>query len=165
MWQEHTGDLAKEKQMKSRDALALSLVGPGMYVLTANAATPPDACSLLTPAQVSAVLGIAVKAGGPSPDNSLCDWPPPSATNSKAVEVAVSDTTNWPLIKGPGGEGEQRTPVTGLGDDAVYLKTAGRTMLYVKKGKVEYYVLVRGFPPDEVKTTEKILAQKILPKL
>jgi hypothetical protein len=132
-----------------------------------HAAPLPDACSLLTAVQVTDALGIAVKAGTPSPfDSSLCDWPPPGPSNTKEVEVSISDTTNWSLIKGPSGAaGEERTPVSGLGEDALYLKTAGQTMLYVKKGKVEFYVRVHGFPPDQVKVKEKALAQDILAKL
>ena len=65
----------------------------------------------------------------------------------------------------PAGAGVETTPVNGLGDDAFYLKTAGETMLYVKKAKLEFFVLVHGFPVDQVKTKEKTLAQQILTKL
>jgi len=132
----------------------------------AQAAALPDACSLLTPAQVNAVLGISVKAGEPSPGNILCEWPPPSPTNTKRVEVSVSDSSNWAMEKAPpAGAGVETTPVNGIADDAFYLKTAGETMLYVKKGKVEFFVLVHGFPVDQVKAKEKTLAQQVLTKL
>jgi len=131
----------------------------------AQAAAPPDACSLLTSAQVSVVLGISVKAGEPAPDKTLCDGPPPSPANTKRVEISVSDASNWSVVKNGGGQGEERTPVSGLGDDAVYLKTAGQTMLYVRKGELEFYVLVRGFPLDQIKVKEKTLAQQVLTKI
>lgn len=71
---------------------------------TAHAAPPTDACSLLTPVQVNAVLGITAKPGHSVPDDtSVCDWPLASlakmmAKHTKEIEVKILDAQTWSVI-------------------------------------------------------------------
>ena len=138
---------------------------------TAYGAPPKDACSLLTPAQVSAVLGIKVGAGKPLPGNSkLCHWGAPvlmaKGTTKKGVMLTLQDPMAFAYAKMPVGHGITKVPVSGIGDDAVYGTTPGYpTVLTVKKGDVVFVVHVTGFPDDQIKAKEKTLALDVLAKL
>jgi hypothetical protein len=142
--------------------LALCTAGP------VHATAPTDACSLLTPAQVSAVLGITVKPGHSVPgDATVCDWPLASlakmmARDTKEVEVKILDAQSWALITPAA---NAAAPLKGVGDYAVYLGDADLVSLYVKKGQTRFSVNVHGFPLDQIKAKEKTLAQEIVTTL
>ncbi|HLW80888.1 MAG TPA: hypothetical protein VKS20_02485 [Candidatus Acidoferrales bacterium] len=158
---------------KLKFALAFGILG----VLTlgngaaASAAPPANACSLLTPAQVSAVLGVKVGAGTSFPGNSkLCHWGAAAVlakgTTKKGVMLTLQDPLAFTYAKMPVGHGIVKVPVSGIGDDAVYGTTPGYpTVLTVKKGNVVFVVHVNGFPDDQIKAKEKTLAKDILAKL
>jgi hypothetical protein len=137
----------------------------------AYAAPPTDACSLLTPAQVSSVLGIPVSAGGSLSPNmkTICGWPTPGgAVPPKRVMVNIAQVTVFAGAKmGLAGESEVITPLSGVGDEAFYdADKAGRgAALFVRKGDFAFSVRVYGFPPDQIKEKEKTLAQDALAKL
>ncbi|HEV2306068.1 MAG TPA: hypothetical protein VGR93_11155 [Candidatus Acidoferrales bacterium] len=137
-------------------------------VRTALAAPPKDACSLLTSAQVSSVLGFSAKPGRIiSTDTTVCDWPVASlskmtAKDTKEIEVKILDADSWAMIA-PAASGAAQ--VKGIGDIAAYLGPPTLMTLYVKKGTTEFDVNVHGFPLDQVKAKEKTLAQDILAKL
>ena len=145
-------------------------VSAGGNARTAYAAPPTDACSLLTPAQVSAVLGSPVS-GGPFTQNSktICAWPAPGgAVPPKRVMVNITHVSVFAGAKmGLAGENEAITPLSGVGDEAFYDgDKAGRgTALFVRKGDFAFSVKVFGFPPDQIKEKEKTLAQDALAKL
>jgi hypothetical protein len=135
-------------------------------------ATPTGAaCSLLTPAQVGAVLGVSVAAGQPmaAGSSSPCMWsqlgrPAPS---EKRVLVFLQEPSAHAAGKKPlEGLGITITPVKGIGDDAYLNTTPGQgTSLSVKKGAVAFIVSVYGFPEDQIRAKERTLAQNILTKL
>jgi hypothetical protein len=136
-------------------------------------AAPPNPCSLLSPAQVSAVLGVNV-GEGQHPANTLCEWSVPgqSGPGTKRVTVTIQDSRAFEYAKMPVGGGITKTPASGVGDDAVYGTTPKfATVLTVKKGDVVFVVRVYGFPIDpgkpldEVQAREKTLALEILSKL
>jgi len=136
----------------------------------AYAASPTDACSLLTSAQVSTVLGISVGPGKPlSPTNTkLCSWGAPGLVGKakKGVMITLQDPRAFVYAKMPAGNGITKVPASGIGDDAVYGTTPGYpTVLTVKKGNVVFVVHVSGFPDDQIKAKEKTLAKEILAKL
>lgn len=138
----------------------------------AYAAPPTDACSLLTPAQVSAALGIPVPAGThlSSVDTKTCGWPawPKSAVPPiKRATLTILGPNEFVSMKMPvPAKGVVKTPVKGVGDDAVYITTGGTlTALSVKKGNVAFQVSVYGSPIEHVKTAEKMLAEDIVAKL
>lgn len=165
--------------MNSKFGIAAIVVG--FFVFTvgtarpANAAPPTNACSLLTPAQVSAVLGVPVagKALGPN----ACIW-----VQTGVKPGSAKRRVNLILLGMPGysgGYAVAKTPnalttathVSGLGDDAYYLSmTSGENMeLRVKKGSVAFGILVppsgTPFTPDQIKAKEKTLAVEICSKL
>lgn len=136
-------------------------------VRPAHAAPPADPCSLLTQAQVSAVLGVDAGAGKHMA-TTICQWagPGPAGKNSKTVLLTLQDARVFPYAKAEVGHGIVKTAVTGIGDDAVYGTTPGlATVLTVKKGDVVFVVHVTGFPDEELKAKEKTLALQVLPKL
>ncbi len=140
----------------------------------AYGAPPSDPCSLLTPAQVSAVLGVQV-GPGKRIASKLCQWtgPQPMGPSAKSVALTLLDARGFAAVKTPvNAEGITKTPMSGLGDEAVYGTTAGvGASLSVKKGDFYFSVHVRGFPynkakgPDEVEGKEKTLALEILSKM
>ena len=138
-----------------------------------------EACSLLTQAQVSAVLGVSVSSGKdtvPGASRS-CTWSEPGATmvSGKSVRLEIlgplgsmtpvdrfEKNVKKPVDKMP------RTPLSGVGDDAVYLGggNMGGVRLYVRKGSSVIHVVVSGFSKDDqTKMLEKNLAQDALTKL
>jgi len=144
--------------------IALCIIG---YTCPTYAATDP--CSLLTPAQVSAVLGVNVGAGK-SLVPTVCDWTVPNQSPgvaSKRVTVTIQKPQAFAYAKTPVNSKEiTKTPVSGIGDDAVYGTTGGKlATLTVKKGDVVFVVRVNGFPLDQLEDKEKTLAKEIVGKL
>lgn len=139
----------------------------------AYAAPPKDACTLLTAAQVSAALGVSVEAGK-TVDKSICEWSQQGAAlRGKTVLLTILepignltpvDRFNAAKMPLPV-KGITKTPVSGLGDDAVYGGNNFRVALTVKKGNSAFEIMVSGFPVEESKAKEKELAKEVLAKL
>lgn len=165
--------------MRSKSTVATMFVAVLVIALGASqavyAAPPTNACSLLTPAQVSAVLGApaAGKAFGPN----LCMWvqtgvKPGSPRRRVNVGFLIMQgyTQGYAVAKMPNAP-TSATHVSGLGDDAYYLSmTSGKAMeLRVKKGSVAFNIRVQRsgtpFTPDQIKAKEKTLAQDALAKM
>src|ERR1700686_5853380 len=157
------------------------IAGVAAAILMISSATPlsaaegSEACSLLTQARVSDVLGVSVGAGQHvGPIASTCEWAQPGDTSHSGKGVVID-------LFGPMGRltpadrfenGKRpvaritKTPVTGVGDEAYYITTPGLgTGLNVKKGNSAFQIRVYGFPPDQIETMEKTLAQDVLAKL
>ena len=139
-------------------------------------APPSDACALLDPAQVNAVLGVSVGAGQHIVPNSpsICGWAQSSDTAHKDKRVVVSiyvpigslsPADRFNNAKTPI-KGITKTPVGGVGDDAIFATTPGfGTGLIFKKGSSAFDVRVYGFSDDETKAKEKTLALDVIAKL
>lgn len=134
-------------------------------------AAPTDTCSLLTPAQVSAALGVPVvgKSLGPK----VCFWSQAGAkpgSTLRKVDLVILVTEGYTLAKTPNSR-TSVTPASGLGDDAYYFAmTSGQYMeLRVKKGSIVFGIRVHRsgtpFTTDQIKAKEKALAQEVLAKL
>lgn len=149
--------------------VAIFVMVPATTTLS-SAASPLDACSLLTPDQVSAELGATVQAGEHlvASASSLCAWAPaggPKLGGDKVV-LDIKTVQAFSLGKIPI-KGATKTPVSGIGDDAYYITAGGLgTSLSVRKGDVAFNINLHGhFPIDEIKAKEKALALNVLPKL
>jgi hypothetical protein len=151
-------------------------------------ATGDDACSLLTQAQVSSVLGVAVGTGqhpsdemhlppsNPAIDRRTCTWHEAGKNGAVAKRVtltifgtmgSLTPVQRFNNAKIPV-RGITKTPVTGVGDDALYMVSQLRVTLHVKKGDAVFEMMVGGFPADQleqVKTMEKTLSQEAVGKL
>jgi hypothetical protein len=143
--------------------------------LSAGAGTS-DGCAVLTPAQVSAVLGVSVGAGQhiiPSSPAS-CGWAQPADSNHTGKRAVfeiwravgkLSPADRFTIAQKPV-QGIPKAPVSGVGDEAIYITTAGiGTGLTVRKGTSVLTVRVYGFPLDQIKAMEKTLALDAIGKL
>lgn len=144
--------------------------------LVVHAAPPSDACSLLTSAQVSAVLGVSVGGGekiAPS-STSVCGWEVPGEKKMDRKRVVLSIYTQMgsrtPLqrfnaAKTPV-QGITKESVSGVGDEAIFATTPGLgTGLIFRKGDAAFDLRVYGFAIDQLKAKEKTLAQDVLARL
>jgi hypothetical protein len=130
-------------------------------------AAPPDPCSLLTQAEVSAALGVSVGAGKAT--GKICRWAGPAGRpgQSPALVLTMQDAKAFDFAKSPSKSANLlKTPVASIGDDAVF-NTIGpvTATLTVKKGETYFEVHVYGFPVDQTKTMETALAKQVVEKL
>ena len=134
-----------------------------------------DACLVLTRPQISTVLGVIVDAGQHiGPGGALCSWGEPGDPNHEGKHVLltlyrsvgkISPVERFENGKTPIG-GIQKTPVSGIGDDAYYIDTPGFGLgLNVKKGNSAFQIKVFGFSADLTKNLERTLAESVLAKL
>jgi hypothetical protein len=128
---------------------------------------------LLTQAQVSSALGQTVDAGEPLGPKT-CVWKVPNQPNSlagKKLSLTVNPAQNFVYAKSPVVKTTKTTPLSGVGDDAIYNTLAGATpgfatSLIVKKGDVSFIVHVTGYPDlTQSMAIEKALALNVLSKL
>ena len=112
-------------------------VGLWLMALVIPASAAMDPCSLLTQAQVSEALGTNV-APGKRVVPTLCDWSAAATqpgTRAKKVTLTLKKPQEFAYLKMPVGNGITKTPVSGIGDEAVYGTTPGyATTLSVRKG-------------------------------
>jgi len=129
---------------------------------------PTDPCSLLTPAQVGAALGVTVGAGKALAPT-LCEWKPEGQSGPKTpkLDVTIQTPRAFEAAKTQVGGGITKTPVSGVGDEAVSGTTPKfATVLTVKKGDFVFVVHVFPFSDgDEMKAKEKALALQVLAKI
>ena len=134
---------------------------------------PADPCAEATQAQVTTALGMPV--GPPQKINeSACQYPATGANAAKNIRLTVqfSPADQFDKIKARQLPGVEKTPVSGVGDDALSqslsssTNASGMTMLFVKKGHTMITVRVYGVP-DAAKqlAAEKAVAQAVVSKI
>lgn len=142
-------------------------------VTSINAAPPSDACSLLTQAQVSSILGMPVDAGQHLIPNSssICGWGKTGPAEKRVVlsiytQIGhLTPVDRFNAAKTPF-KGVTKTPVSGVGDDAISATTPGfGTGLIFRKGDAAFDLRVYGFPLDQLNAKEKTLALDVIAKL
>ena len=137
---------------------------------TAAIAAPRDACSILTPAQVSAAVGASVGAGESTSTGRTCTW---KATDGGAGGVTVATLF---LQTGASYEGGRKlaaqvsaqamVPVSGVGDSAYYFVTGTAVGLLARKGDQAFKAAVYGSAPvEKKKAIEKALARQVVSRL
>jgi hypothetical protein len=157
-------------QAKTAGALVSLCVAMGVALAPANAAPPTDACALLTQAQINSVLGASVAAGQHIGSNALCGW---GQAGGKRVVLSIytqmgsmTPVQRFNMTKESPVKGIVKTPVSGVGDDALYVTTPGLgTGLFFRKGSAAFDLRVYGFPLEQIKTKEKALALDAIAKL
>lgn len=146
-----------------------------LAVLIACAATDPafaavpngDACALLTPTQVSAVIGVPVGAGSylTPTIKTTCTWRS-TAPGGGWVTLVLQDVGGFEDGKQLGSMGIKNMSVTslrGVGDDAYYLAVGGQVGLIVKKGNAAFKIAVYAETSVEDKEAkEKVLAEHVV---
>jgi hypothetical protein len=138
--------------------------------LSATAFDPPTApCSLLTTEQVSATLELKAMPGKPVVAT-LCEWDlsgqGSSNAGSKKLTVGFLSASAWEQTKAlrERMKGIARTPVEGLGEEAVFSTSQITNTLQVKKGNAVLDMHLYGFAPEEAKAKEIALARSALGK-
>ena len=151
-------------------ALVLSIM-PAVPALTVSGTAPSDACSLLTKAEIDAVMGVPM--GSPKTITAkACQWRQPVKAGDPGaiVDVTLIQARGYDLGKAAGGSGPIKvTPINSLGDDAYSSEMNGgkETSLRVKKGDtyVAVHVWGGGVPIPQIAPKELALAKVIVPKL
>jgi hypothetical protein len=119
-------------------------------------------CDWVTLSQVKAAMGVDMNAGMPI-FNTGCSW----HGSTERVDVTLSfqlASKWWAAIKAPIVP-YIKTPVSGIGDEAIYIKGGNLVWLSVKKGDKILNVKVYGVNDEaKQKTIEKTLALETLPK-
>jgi hypothetical protein len=162
-------EFEEDNNMRFKLAMIVAAFFVSVVAGSVQAAPPTNACSLLTPAQVSEVVGASVGAGAPLfPTNTKdCQWRTTGTGAKILVQIFLKDPQAFVYIKTPV-PGVTKVAASGIGDDALY-SSAGRTpsVLSVKKGDAVFnvHVLSSGLADDKVKAMEKTLALKVLAKL
>jgi hypothetical protein len=162
--------LLQESTMAAFRSTVLTLAAALAFVYgvpRAALSAPPDPCSLLAQAEVSAALGVSVDAGKPT--GKICRWAGPRgrAGQSPAVVLTLQDAKAFDFAKSPSKSPTlSKTPAAGVGDDAVF-NTVGTVTatLTVKKGDTYFEVHVYGFPVDQTKTMEATLGKEVVANL
>jgi hypothetical protein len=141
-----------------------------LWPSTGTAATPADACSLLTAEQVSAALGGSV-GPGKTLATSVCQWTQLGKPGDVLLKLDVNLITPDHFTRLKTVTAGTVTNVSGLGDDAFYSTfTQGHTTLTtlnIKKGSAAVTIRVSGGtkPADEYQAKEKAVAVALIPKM
>lgn len=159
--------------MKSHPKYCLAVCLATAVCCFRTASAESDPCSLLTPAQVSAVLETNVEAARHVAPR-LCQWSAsnqPNSMNGKKVTLLLKDARSFQFAKTPVMPEIKTMAAPGICDDAVYTVTPGvspglGTALYVKKGDSYFAVQIYG-SRDQPRTMalEKTLAVEACSKL
>ena len=131
-----------------------------------TASALPDPCSLLTPKEISSVVGATFGASKPI-SATACSWIAPSGPASPGVTVtlAVQDAKEWDKATAPLA-GVTRLPESGIGDAAIYTIAGPFASFGVRKGAVT--VIIRMYGAHDLakqKSLEKSLAANAIAKL
>jgi hypothetical protein len=132
-----------------------------------------DACTLLTPAQVSAAVGVAVAAGAHVTPTFVqtCTWTASGSSNVKFVTLSLQTTAEYDGGKQmagamAGGAKGTAMKAASIGEDGYYFVLGNQVGLLVKQGTVSFKVAVYATLPVENKEAmELTLAKEVLAKL
>ena len=154
----------------NRSALTIGIfIVCAAIVHSANAASPDDACSLLTPAQVGAALGVSIGAGTyVTPTfKRTCTWNA-TVNGGGTVTLNLQNPSQYESGKklASNGKSVSASSIGGIGDDAYYFGTDKLVSLIVKKGNVAFKVAVYGpIPIEKQQAAEKSLASQVASQL
>lgn len=137
----------------------------------------PDACSLLTEAEVSAAIESKSLPGRRViPNNpAFCIWSdsPTNTLSNRRVTLDILRPGAYDIGKSMSGSGTKIEPVTGIGEDAYYVLGNSSTspFLYARKKGTDFGVRIlnglkfKAFTLEQEKTKEADLAKAIAAKL
>jgi hypothetical protein len=139
--------------------------------LAAHADT--DACTLVTAAQVSAAVHVAVGEGTHIMATFVktCTWTPTASSNIKAVTVNVQtaayyDGAKKVAIQTAAAMPKAKVKPVSVGDDGYYLIEGEMVSLFFKKGSASAKVAVYSkMPVDEIEAMELAIAKQVAAKL
>jgi hypothetical protein len=142
-----------------------------------------DACSLLTPSELSAAVGVPMGSGehpmmrnaqlmlGTVPGAKQCEWKRPT---QREVSLALEEVDLYVmpfveksfLAKNDRAGRAGITSISGLGDDAYFTNNWGAMVLDVKRGPIIVRVAwLPGADPQTVMDAERTIAAQVLSEL
>jgi hypothetical protein len=160
--------------MKNVRGLILYITSAWCVALPLMAHAETDACTLLTPAQVGAVVGGAVSDGTHVTPTFVktCTWTPSGKSKVVAVTLNLQTAASYDggkrqvtMVIAAGAKGTEIKPAS-VGDDAYYFVTGDQAGLLVKKGAVSFKVAVYAkISLEEKEAMELKLAKEVVAKL
>jgi hypothetical protein len=130
--------------------------------------TKADSCAVLTPAEISATLGIPIDPGrhALASSNIMCSWYQTGATGEDARKLVLNFTSLPSFQKEKDATTVTITPAPGIGDDAFYVTTDLGTSLYIRKGNTAITFSVHEkLPSSKLMAEEKTLGLDAAPRL
>ena len=127
-------------------------------MLSGREAWAVDPCSLLTPDQAAAALGVPdVNAGAGA---NRCIWTPKKYKQGAAqLTILLEGANDGAKMSGQG------NAVSGIGDEAIQTVVGNGAVLHVRKGNTWFVVNVHGVPLDQATQLEQTVAKAIVGKL
>ncbi len=99
------------------------------------AAAVTDACEVLTPAEIGAVLGVSIDPGKHMAGKVMCAWTQTGQTGEIGTKLVLHFAQMPYFQKEKAASGNVTvTPVSGIGDEAFYVTSEFGTSLFVRKG-------------------------------
>lgn len=117
-----------------------------------------DACQVLTPVEVSAALGVPIDPG--KGGNVICFWSQTGRTGSSAVKLVLNFQKVEVYNREKVAAGNIHvTPVAGIGDEAISVRSALGTSLLIRKGDTSIGFAVRNMrlPQADLEAEERTL--------
>lgn len=120
-------------------------------------------CALLTKDEVTSIVGASVGAGSPIA-NTGCSW---TTTGGPRVVVTISLQSErmFNAAKSSNMPQTTKSPVSGLGDEAVFIGMQGFSSLWMRKGTKFPLLRIYGVAVSDAQTKLKALAADALSKL
>ncbi|MGE5668370.1 MAG: hypothetical protein ACM338_09260 [Betaproteobacteria bacterium] len=144
-----------------------------MAAMASGARAETDACTLLTPAQVGAAVGVSISDGTHVTPTYVrtCTWNASGNSNVRSVTLYLQTAAAYDGGKRMAnqmaavGQGAAVKPAS-VGEDGYYFVTGDQVGLLVKKGNVSFKVAVYAtLPVDRKEAMELALAKEALAKL
>ena len=153
-----------------RRTLGLSLC---VWLVSLAARAETDACTLVTPAQVSAAVGVSVGEGTHVMPTFVktCTWAPTAKSSIRAVTVnlqtvAFYDGAKQMAVKAAAAVPAAQVKAVSVGDDGYYDVAGSMVTLLFKKGTESAKVAVYAkMPVDEIEAIELAIAKQVAAKL
>ncbi len=150
------------KLVKSGLCFAATLLASAIFLSSALAG-PVAPCDWVTTQEVKTAMGVEMNPGQPIYDTG-CSWHGSSASVNVTLSYQLASKW-WAAIKAPIVP-YVKTPVSGIGDEAIYIKAGNLVWLSVKKGDKVLNVKIYGVDDEaKEKMIEKTLATVALTKL
>ncbi len=120
-------------------------------------------CNLLAREQVSTVFGVSVGAGSPIA-NTGCSW---QSIGPSKIMVTLSMQTEkmFAGAKSSAAPGMTKTPISGIGDEAIFTGVPNFSSLWVRKRTTFPLIRVYGLSVSEAQTKLEALAADVVSKL
>jgi hypothetical protein len=155
-------------------SLAATILLTGCHSAPPPAPTPAvqqpvtDSCLVLTPTEISAVLGVPVDPGKHTLSTSdiMCNWPRTGVPGEPELVLNFSSLAAFNREKAASGN-VKVTPAPGIGDEAFYVTSELGTSLLIRKGSttIGFSIHDKKMPAAQVITAENALGLKAAARL